>query len=134
MTIQAVYDGVKDRLDTIPGLTAYSFQPSAGTYPCAFPTLPTVDYHAAMRRGLETLEVNVALLLAGQESTTRTSNLIAYIEPSGTKSIITAIYGDTTLGGAASDCIVRGFEPFGLDELAAYQAIGGLFPMTVLLA
>lgn len=133
MTIQDVHDGLKVRLDTVTDLVTFSYQPARAVYPCAFPLLPSVDYHQAFARGLSEVSVDVVLLVASIEEETRTSNLLAYLDPTGSQSIPAAIEGDTTLGGAASDVIVRQFRPFGMDDIAAMQAIGGVFPVSVYL-
>lgn len=134
MTIQAVLTGLKTRADTIAGLTAYEYQPSSPVYPAAFPTLPEIDYHRAMQGGLREIDVNLVILLNAAEEKSRTSILVEYLEPTGAKSIFAAIEADTTLGGAAQDLIVRQFVPFGIEEIALMKAIGGVFPIHILLA
>lgn len=133
MTIQGVYDGIKTQLDTIDGLVAFAYQPGQAVFPCAFPVLPEVDYHRAMQGGLREVNLDVALLVASLEQESRQTNLLAFIEPTGTSSIHAALI-DSTLGGHAKDVFVSAFTPFGVDDLAALQAIGGTFRVRVLLA
>ncbi|MFI7042584.1 hypothetical protein ACIBI0_38405 [Microbispora rosea] len=133
-TIADVMRGIEDRLRTISGLRVPSDgQPDQINPPAAVVAVPPVgDYHATMRRGRMTLAPTVLVMVSAAVSRKGQMDLAEYANPTGARSVVTAVEADRTLGGVAEDCVVRNFRPLGLEEVGELGFFGGLFTLTVI--
>lgn len=136
-TIADVMRGIEDRLRTISGLRVPSDgQPDAVNPPAGIVAVPPVDsYHATMRRGRMTLTPTVLILVSAAVSRKGQMDLAEYANPTGARSVVTAVEEKTSdgkaLGGIAEDCVVLRFRPLGLEEVGELGFFGGLFTLTV---
>lgn len=107
-TITGIKSGLKTRLDTIDGLTGYSYVPGHFTLPAAVPFLDEIDWDEAMGRGLDALRFTVRLYVATLDHVDENAQtaLHGYLAASGSGSVKAAIEGDTTLGGVVDTCRV----------------------------
>lgn len=105
-TVSQVMGGIKDRLATISGLRAFSFQPDYINPPTAFPTLNEVSYHGAFGGGDVLFDGVVQVIVGGVSDRTTQTLLDGYASYSGASSIRAALEGDPTLGGVAKTLVV----------------------------
>ena len=117
--------GLQARGQTVSGLRCYAEmhpKPEPPAFCVNGPIRWTYDetFDGVWRPVFEVwLFVNPADLYRAQEA------LDTYLAPSGAKSIPAAIYGDPTLGGAASDTrVLGGTRPPGVVETAGGQLLG----------
>ncbi len=112
--ITSIREGLATRLKTIAGLNVYDHLPGQFSTPAAITGGPsTVDYDAAMRRGLDRYEFPVRLYASMAHSRGGQDALDEYLASSGAKSVKAAIEGDRTLGGAVSDLRVTTVSGYG---------------------
>jgi hypothetical protein len=131
-TVEQLAQGLKHRGETISGLRCY-----AETHPKPEPPAMTVSgpirwtYDETMdgywRPVFECwVFVNSANLPLAQHA------LYAYLAPSGPQSIPAAIYGDPSLGGAASDTrVLGGSRPPSVVETAGGSLLGAALEVEV---
>ena len=130
-----VMRGIQGRLATIDGLRVSAIAPDQITPPIAIVGVPPVEsYHATMRRGRMTYDPTIYVLVSSVLDRTGQEALAAYANPTGPKSIVSAVEGDRTLGGVAETCIVRSFRPLGVEEVGQIGYYGGAFEMHVVTA
>lgn len=132
--VVALMGALKDRLLTIDGLRAESYQPDRPNPPIAFPTVPPIpSYREAMRRGLIVLPVQIVVLVGAQVDRIGQPLLASYANPTGAKSIRAALEdGDKTYGGLIDDLVVDSFDPRGLEEVGLINYYGGVFSLRVM--
>jgi hypothetical protein len=134
-TLLDVMRGLQARLAAIPGLRVTEIAPDQITPPQAIIGIPPIEnYHATMRRGRMTYESTVYVLVSAALDRTGQERLAGYANPTGPTSVVSAIYADKTLGGAAEDVYVRSFRPLGLEEVGAIGYYGGAFEIQIITA
>lgn len=106
-TVSQVKTGLKTRLLTISGLQARDYQPDNVSPPYGWPMLESIGYHGAMGGGLVTYEFTVSVVVSRVVEKDAQTKLDGYLSYDGTTSIRAAIEGDKTLGGVASNLIVK---------------------------
>ena len=74
--------------------------------------------------GEDTFGLVVKILMGSQDDRTGQSQLLGYLSRSGSNSIRTAIYGDSTLGGTVADLKVTGASNYGDVEWAGQTFFG----------
>lgn len=132
-TIAAVMTGIETRLATIAGLRLTEYTPDQVNPPQAFVGVPPVpNYHQTMGRGRFTLEPTVTVLVSAALDRVGQLALAEYANPTGPKSVVTAVEADKSLGGVVEDCIVVDFRPFGLQEVGVIGYFGGVFNLRVI--
>lgn len=132
-TILQVMQGIETRLATITGLRVNDVIPDQINPPQAIVGVPPIPrYHATMQRGRFQLEPTVTVLVSAALDRVGQEALAEYANPTGAKSIITAIEADKTLGGVVDDCIVTSFRPLGLEEVGLIGYYGGVFDLQVI--
>lgn len=106
-TLTEVRNGIKARLATIAGLSAYAIEPPSPKYPAAwtFP-LPESEYDNDFD-GKTLWRMQITVAVAASELAHAQTNLDPYLAPQGTKSIRAAIEGDVTLGGVVDYAVVK---------------------------
>ena len=124
-SVHDLREGLKRRAETISGLRAYAEMHPKPEPPCFCVNGPirwtyddTMD--GTWRPVFECwVFVNPADLYRAQQA------LDTYMAPTGPKSIPAALYGDTTLDGAAHDVrVLGGSRPPGVVETAGGQLLG----------
>tara|TARA_R100001443_G_scaffold84831_2_gene91498 strand:- start:2206 stop:2616 length:411 start_codon:yes stop_codon:yes gene_type:complete len=117
-TFSSIRDGLKTRLETISGLSAYDYVPDFIEPPIALVApLNTLNYDTTMGRGSDTYEIPVILYIANIDAQTSQDDVDAYLASSGATSIKAAIEGDATLGGAAMSARVVSATDYGEYEV-----------------
>ena len=101
--ISGIRAGIETRLKTIDGLQVYDHEPDATTVtPAASIRLDSMTqnetFNGASTPGDRTYRWIITVRLAGAIPQEQWQALDDYLAPTGTKSILAAINGDTTLG------------------------------------
>jgi hypothetical protein len=102
MQPSAVRNGLKDNLETIPGLRVYELIPSPAVAPAAVVGQLDFTFDLNNARGLDQANLDVVVLVQNLAQKTAQINLDKYLQGSGTYSIKAAIESDLTLGGACN--------------------------------
>jgi hypothetical protein len=107
-SVLAISEGLKVRLATISGVRAYSYQPEQLNPPFAYPVLNTATYHQTMGMGNSVTSFDFTIYVVVGRWIDRTAHaaLDGFLSPTGSTSIMAALEGDRTLGGACSDLTV----------------------------
>lgn len=106
-TISQVKDGLKARIETVPGLRAYDYQPDQVNPPFAWPTLDEIRYHVTgMGSGGVVMDFTVTVVVQRASERTAQDKMDQYAAWSGEQSVRAAIEGDRTLGGVCDDLVV----------------------------
>ena len=131
-SLRELRDGLMARGETIAGLHCYAEmhpKPEPPAFCVQGPIRWTYDetMDGTWRPVFELwVLLNPADLYRGQEA------LDQYLAPTGAKSVPAAVYGDPTLGGAASDTrVLGGTRPPGVVEIAGGQLLGCAFEVEV---
>jgi len=130
MSIGIIRTGLETRLATITGLRAENVWPDTIKTPAAIvrPVRGTVHTTFARRSS-----IFFEILIVVQESTlARAQDKIdGYLAITGANSVLAAIEGDETLGGAAEDCNVTGWRDYGPMTIGDVQYFGVVFDVEV---
>ena len=127
-TIAQVMTGFEARLETISGLRVASYVADQINPPQATIGVPAIEsYHATMQRGRFRLTGEIYVFVSAALDRVGQLALAEYANPTGTKSVVTAVYGDKTLGGVVEDTIIRSFRPLGMEEVGLIGYFGGVF-------
>lgn len=106
-TVTQVATGIKNRLATISGLRAFSYQPDQmNTPPFAYPELNQVDYHKAFGGGDVVMMWTVHVVVGRYTDRTAFAALDDYLSYSGAKSIRACLEADKTLGGVCQTLVL----------------------------
>jgi hypothetical protein len=98
----AVRNGLKDNLQTIPGLRVYELIPSPAVAPAAIVGQLDFTFDLNNARGLDQANLDVVVLVQRLAQKSAQNDLDKYLQGSGDYSIKAAIESDLTLGGACS--------------------------------
>jgi hypothetical protein len=120
--ITTVRDGIETRLLTISGLQVYDFMPDSITVvPVVTIAFDGMTYNetfeGASTAGDRSYRWVIKLRLAGSIPQEQWQELDSYIAPTGSKSILAAIDGDKTLGGACEWAVISPGEPVEATDL-----------------
>ena len=128
-----IRDGLKTRLETISGLRVYSSQmDSIQNFPCAVLILDRLDYVIAVEGFSFQGAWRVLVLVDAAIRQDAYELMDEYLDPSGSRSIEAAVYGDSTLGGYVDGVVVRRASGIGpLPDLGA-TIIGATFTVEFL--
>ena len=102
MQPSAVRNGLKDNLETIPGLRVYELIPSPAVAPAAIVGQLDFTFDLNNSRGLDQANLDVVVLVQRLAQKSAQNDLDKYLQGSGDYSIKAAIESDLTLGGACS--------------------------------
>ena len=99
--------------DALAGRT-FAFAPDSAMTPfaVALPAANPVDYDVTMD-GSDDFELVLKVVVGAEFSRAAQTQLLAYMDRTGSTSIRTAVYGDSTLGGTVSDLKVNGWQNYG---------------------
>lgn len=131
-TLTAVRNGIKTRLATIAGLSAYAIEPASPKYPAAwtFP-LPNSEYDTD-HDGNTKWQMQVTVMVQAGEMGHAQSNIDPFCAPSGTKSIKAAIEGEGgNLGGVVDYAVVTRLLNYFGSEVAGGATVGATFAVEV---
>lgn len=136
-SIEEIMDAVEARLQTIDGLRtddiAAGPQNISGNASVATVAVPPVpSYRTTMGRASYELLLDVYVNVSPEPTRLGQRRLAAFASQTGDKSIRAAVEADRTLGGVVQDCIVRSFEPLGLEQVGALGYFGGVFNLYIL--
>lgn len=124
--------GIATNLATISGLRTSSFVPDNPTPPIAV-VLPTrVEFDSAFGRGMDQFTFKVVVIAARASERSAQDVLDGYCNPTGTKSIKTALQSDKTLGGNAFDLRVTELSDYGPLSIGETQYMAATFNVTVI--
>jgi hypothetical protein len=131
-TLLEIMQGIETRLATISGLQVSDTVPGEITPPAAMVGVPPIEnYHATFGRGRMRLSGQIWVFTSKADERIGQEALAGYANPTGSTSIITAVYGDKTLGGKVEDIVIRSFRPLGLEEVGEIGYFGGVFEWEV---
>lgn len=133
MNISSLRDGLKVRLATISGLRAYDTIPDNFAPPAAIVAPPVrIQYGTSLGRAFDSVTFTVRLLVAKATDRSAQDRLDAYLDDSGASSIIAAIEGDSSLGGAANLVRVLTCQGIGVYDYAGVPLLGAEFTVEVI--
>jgi hypothetical protein len=98
-TIAQIRDGIKARLDTIPGLRAHATMPDVLTAPAAVVYRRSTTFDSSMDGDSDDLTCAVTVMVEYTGERIAQTALDTYLGRSGANSIRAALAGDPTLGG-----------------------------------
>ena len=129
-TLSQVRDGLKTRLATISGLRAHDTWPDTVNPPAALVRPTSGGFGESYGNGTR-FDFEIVLVL--QLGTLRQAQdaLDAYLDSSGSSSIVAAIEGDRTLDGYADTLAVTGWRDYGGLEIGTVTYLGCKFDCQV---
>jgi len=126
-----IRDGIMGRLATISGLHAYDTWPDQVRVPAAIVMPQSMSTETAIGGSrVYTFEI---LLLAAPVSaglSRAQDRLDAYLDPTGTSSLIAAMTADKTLAGVVTTLDVS-WRDYGFHEVGTVEYLGVVFAITV---
>jgi len=128
----AVLRGIQGRLQTIEGLRTPDFTPDTIMPPTAIVPLPSIDYRNGLGRSRMQLQGSILLFTSKGWTRTGQEQLARFASLDDDLSIVKAIDGDRTLGGACGDCTVATFRQLTDEEFGEIGYCGGLFTLNIL--
>ena len=134
MGLETIGDGLATRLKTISGLRVYApkeLKDSLSQFPCALILPGETTYKIEFSSTFSSYTFRILLLFTKQDQPSAINKMLDYIEVTGDYSVVAAIYGDSTLGGAADDCIVRRNLGIGGITWGGYVYLGTEFEVEV---
>jgi hypothetical protein len=132
-TLLEIMQGIETRLATISGLQVSDTFTGEITPPAAQVGMPRVTaYHSTMQRGRMQVAGQIYVFTSKADERVGQEALMGYANPTGTGSVVAAVYGDKTLGGKVEDIIIRTFEPLGADEVGDIPYFVGMFEWEVI--
>lgn len=108
-TLADIQTGIKTKLATIAGLNAYAVEPASPLLPAAWPLLRAGTYHNDYD-GDVTYTFGVTILVNAADQGRAQTNLLPYLDPTGTKSLKAALENGNTLGGVVDSVRVLNIE------------------------
>lgn len=131
-SIENIRSGLATRLATITGLRTSSFVPDNPNPPIAIVQPTNIIFDTAFRRGADTLEFTVTLLVGQVSERTSQSKMDGYCATSGSTSVKAAIEADKTLGGSCFDCRVTQMRSYGSIIVGEINYLGAEFVVSVI--
>jgi hypothetical protein len=133
-TIVQVMQGIETRLKTITGLRVEEFKPDQINPPQAIVGVPPIpDYRRTFgSTGQLMIEPTITILVSAALDRVGQLKLASYVDKTGAQSIFAAIEADKTLGLPDVECIVKSFEPLGMQDAGLIGYYGGVFHLTCL--
>jgi len=134
MGVETIGQGIATRLETITGLRVYSVDETpdmVNEFPCALVQHVGTDYIQTMGAASDRHSFRILLLVTKQDQPAAFDKLLPYLERTGTYSVLAALLGDRTLGGAASDITVVGNTGQSAIGWGSVQYLGTSFDLEV---
>ena len=132
MTLPAVREGLKNALETIPGLRAFDTMPQAiPETPVAYVLPVTGNYHYTMDDNLR-YDFDITVAVSLKPSFSQAQELLdEFISPTGDRSIMKAIEADPTLDGACDMVKCDAFTDYGFVIYGGIQYLGVRFRVEI---
>lgn len=130
----AVRNGLKTRLATIASLKgAYAIPPGTINVPCVVIEAgsPPIVYSETFARGVDTINLEIILLVSRSLDELAHTQLDAYLAGSGASSLIATIEAEQTLGGLASWTNLSQCTFHGEIEYAGFKYLGARFDVEI---
>lgn len=112
-TMSQIRTGLATNLAKINGLRTSSFVPDQVNPPIAVVIPARITFDAAFKRGLDTFEFTVMVIVGRADERTAQNLLDGYCNSTGATSVKTAIESDRTLGGVVQDLRVTELRNIG---------------------
>lgn len=124
-TIAQIRAGLKTRLETITGLQVFDYRPGTISPPTAIVARQNTQYNRTFDGADDKLMAITVYVQFGNDRSAE-DNLDAFLDDSGSSSIVAAVHADQTLGGIVQYTNVasvsdNGLVPYGASE-AQYLA------------
>lgn len=133
-TLRDIMAGIERNLATVD-IQTFDYNPNNPIVPCAMVSISSIpDYRETFTAGTYLPRFTVTVLVSAVMDREGQLALADYANPTGSNSIKTAIESDPTLGGIVHQCVVEGFEPLGLEQVAGYGYYGGEWSVLVVSA
>lgn len=131
-TLADIQSGIKTKLATIAGLNAYAVEPASPILPAAWPLVQEGAFDADLD-GDATFTFNLTIMVSASDQGRAQTNLLPYLDKSGTKSIKAALENGNTLGVSGVDSVrVKSFGQMFAREVAGGAAqIGAVIVLEV---
>lgn len=130
-SVTDIRNGLKDRLETIDGITGYARPGGTINLPAAVIFPGAIEFDSTMARGSDDLTFSVLLLLAESTPQLAQEQLDPYLSGSGEQSVKAAVEADETLGGAADFARVTGVSDYGDVQWSGKLYLGARFNVEV---
>lgn len=111
MNVVDIRRGLAAALDTLAGLRVFDYVPDNAPAPAAIVEPLEITYGAAMQNGLHNLRGFVTIMVGRMSERSSQDRIDAYVNPTGTSSVVAAIEADVTLGGTCKALTVIGAQP-----------------------
>lgn len=122
-----IREGLKARMETIPGVTGYTRVPGQVNVPAAIVQRRVTRYDSTMARGSDDFEYVVTVVVSWADTTVAQDAMSAYLDTADDRSVKAAIEGDQDLGGVVHFARVREAG----EELVRTYGNGGAEYLTV---
>lgn len=129
-TIAQIRAGLKTRLETITGLQVYDYRPGTISPPTAIVARQSTQYDVTFD-GADDHTMGVQVYVAFSNDRAAEDNLDAYLNESGTTSVVAAIHADSTLGGVVDFCRVSQVVDNGLVTIGGVDYLGATFTVEI---
>ena len=103
-TLADIQAGIKTKLATIAGLNAYAVEPASPVLPAAWPLLRAGTFDNDLD-GDVTYTFGITIMVNAADQGRAQTNLLPYLDRSGTKSIKAALENGNTLGVSGVDSV-----------------------------
>jgi len=113
VTINGIRQGLATNLGTITGLRTAAEIPDQASPPIAIVNLQNIDYHNAMQNGMTNFVFTVQVIVGRAAEREAQRRLDEYAEPSGARSVKSAIESDKSLNGNCQTLIVDSMPSVG---------------------
>lgn len=134
-TLAQLRGGLADRLETITSLKGvYEESPGQVETPGAIirPGSPFITYDTSLYAGSHDYQFSILLLVSVAQGAPASDVLDAYLDPTGTDSVVAAVLADPDLGGVAHSATVTSVSNAGLVSWAGVDYLGAEFLVSVL--
>jgi hypothetical protein len=131
-TVLEIMQAIETRLDTIDGLRVSDTIPDQINPPQAIVGVPPIpDYRRTFGgTGQLMIEPTVTILVSAALDRVGQEKLASYVDKTGASSVFAVIEADKTLGIAGVECLVKSFQPLGLQDVGLIGYYGGIFQLT----
>jgi hypothetical protein len=113
MSISGIRAGLASNLGTISGLRTSTEIPDQASPPIAIVNLQSIDYHNAMINGMTNFVFTIQVIVGRAAEREAQRRLDEYSEPSGARSVKSAIESDKSLNGNCQTLIVDSMPSVG---------------------
>ena len=133
MSVAAIRDGLATNLATISGLRTVSTLPENPNPPIAVVAPSSISYDAAMRRGLDTYNFTITVVVGRADGRSAQDKLDTYVSSSGSLSVKVAVESDRKLNGQCKDLRVTAMNSYGAITIGEVQYLAAEFDVVVYL-